>query len=72
MPRQIIDTESSKPAYQRRLALRWVIAAVLVIIAIFIAFEAWKAAGHHAANLGRVSPAPARAVSVVHRSRDAA
>jgi hypothetical protein len=31
MPRQIIDTESSRPAYQRRIAIQWIVIAVLVL-----------------------------------------
>ena len=56
MPRQIIDTESSRPAYQRRLAIRWIVAIVLVVIIVFVAFELWKASHHAPANLGLLSP----------------
>jgi hypothetical protein len=56
MPRQIIDTESSRPAYQRRLAVRWVIIVLVIVIALLAGFEFWKAGGHHAANLGLLSP----------------
>lgn len=55
MPRQIIDTESSRPAYQRRLTVRWIIVTVLVIILGFLAFEAWKASHPTPANLGLLS-----------------
>ncbi len=51
MPRQIIDTESSKPVYHRRLAIRWTIAIILIVIAAFVAFELWKAS-HHAVPVG--------------------
>jgi hypothetical protein len=34
MPRQIIDTESSRPAYRRRLIIRWSIVAIVVLLAI--------------------------------------
>jgi hypothetical protein len=55
MPRQIIDTESSRPAYQRRLAIRWIVGVVLVIILGFVAFTAWKASHPAPANLGLLS-----------------
>jgi len=42
MPRQIIDTESGRPAYRRRLALRWVIVAVLLLAAVLVAFRLWQ------------------------------
>jgi hypothetical protein len=46
MPRQIIDTESSRPAYVRRRARRWVI-SLLVFAAIVAAiwFLAHRAMG---------------------------
>ncbi len=71
MPRQIIDTESSRPAYQRRLAIRWAIVVLLIIVVVFVALEIWKAGGHHAANLGLLSPAHG-ALSVFHRRTYAA
>jgi hypothetical protein len=43
MPRQIIDTESSKPAYRRRLLVRWVIIIVLFIVAVLAAVRIWEA-----------------------------
>ena len=55
MPRQIIDTESSRPAYQRRLLARWIIASLAVIILGFLAFMAWKASHPTPANLGLLS-----------------
>ena len=51
MPRQIIDTESSKPAYHRRLTIRWIITFILIVIVAFAAFEFWKAS-HHAVSVG--------------------
>jgi hypothetical protein len=51
VPRQIIDTESSKPAYHRRLAIRWIVAIVLIVIIAFVAFELWRSS-HHAAAVG--------------------
>lgn len=46
MPRQIIDTESSRPAYVRRRARRWVI-SLLIFAAIVAAiwFLAHRAVG---------------------------
>jgi hypothetical protein len=43
MPRQIIDTESSKPTYRRRLLVRWAIIIVLFIIAVLAAVRLWEA-----------------------------
>jgi uncharacterized membrane protein YoaK (UPF0700 family) len=43
MPRQIIDTESSKPAYRRRLLVRWVIIIVLFVVAVLAAVRFWQA-----------------------------
>ena len=66
MPRQIIDTESSKPAYHRRLAIRWIVTIVLIAIVAFVAFELWRTS-HHAASLGLIGlswtdkPAPGNA-----------
>ncbi len=42
MPRHIIDTESSRPAYRRRLAVRWTIIIAVVVIVVFVVFEMWK------------------------------
>ena len=55
MPRQIIDTESSRPAYQRRLLVRWIVGCLVVIILGFLAFMAWKASHPTPANLGLLS-----------------
>ena len=44
MPRQIIDTESSRPRYVRRIVLTSVVAVivfVLVLVAIFMATGHW-------------------------------
>lgn len=43
MPRQIIDTESSKPAYRRRLLIRWTIIVVLFIAAVLACLRLWQA-----------------------------
>lgn len=51
MPRQIIDTESSKPAYQRRLAIRWIVTIVLIVIIVFVAVEWWRTT-HHPVPVG--------------------
>jgi len=42
MPRQIIDTESSKPAYHRRLVVRWIIILALFIVAVLAAVRIWQ------------------------------
>jgi len=42
MPRQIIDTESGRPAYRRRLTIRWVI-VVLILLAALIGLRLWQA-----------------------------
>ncbi len=62
MPRQIIDTESSKPAYHRRLAIRWIVTVVLIVIVAFIAFELWKTS-HHATPVGLIAPGNATRLS---------
>ena len=62
MPRQIIDTESSKPAYQRRLTIRWIIAIVVIVIVAFVAFELWRSS-HHSAPVGLVIPGKAARLS---------
>jgi hypothetical protein len=43
VPRQIIDTESSRPAYRRRLLVRWVIVLVLFIAAVLAGVRVWQA-----------------------------
>ena len=43
MPRQIIDTESGRPAYRRRVLTRWLIAIAVLVIAAFVAFKVWEA-----------------------------
>lgn len=43
MPRTIIDTESSKPAYRRRLLVRWTIIIVLFIVAVLAGVRVWQA-----------------------------
>ena len=65
MPRQIIDIESSRPAYVRRQILTAVIVIVAILLLIFAGYELWEA--KHAVPV-RVQPAnptvgPARAGS---------
>jgi hypothetical protein len=43
MPRQIIDTESGRPAYRRRLLVRSVIVLVLFIAAVLAGVRIWQA-----------------------------
>jgi hypothetical protein len=43
MPREIIDTESSKPAYRRRLLVRWAIIIVLFVAAVLAGIRVWQA-----------------------------
>jgi hypothetical protein len=52
MPRQIIDTESSRPAYRRRLTVRWVIIAFLIVLAFLAAWHFWQAIPHPIPNPG--------------------
>ncbi|MCL5258690.1 MAG: hypothetical protein M1314_02985 [Firmicutes bacterium] len=42
MPRAIIDTDSSRPAYVRRTALRWAAVAVILVLAAFIGYQMWR------------------------------
>lgn len=41
MPRQIIDTESSRPRYVRRLVVTWVVLALVVAVLLFLAFAVY-------------------------------
>jgi hypothetical protein len=41
MPRQIIDTESSRPRYVRRLVITWVILAVVVAVLVLAAIAVY-------------------------------
>ena len=38
MPRQIIDTESSRPQYVRRVVVTWVVLVILAVVLIVLAF----------------------------------
>jgi hypothetical protein len=54
MPRQIIDTESSRPAYRRRLAVRWVIMLLLCLVAVAAGIRFWQAS-HPRSGVGRAA-----------------
>jgi hypothetical protein len=54
MPRSIIDTESSRPAYRRRLAIRWIIVVVVILAAVAIGVHFWQASHPTMVNLGPV------------------
>lgn len=54
MPRQIIDTESSRPAYIRRNVMLAVVAAILLALVIVAVYELGFA-HHHAAGAAGVS-----------------
>jgi hypothetical protein len=41
MPRQIIDTESSRPRYVRRLVVTWIALAIIVVILVFVAIAVY-------------------------------
>jgi Na+/proline symporter len=41
MPRQIIDTESSRPRYVRRLVIAWAVAALVVIVLVVLAIAVY-------------------------------
>jgi hypothetical protein len=48
MPRQIIDTVSSRPRYVRRLVITWVALALAVIILIILVFAVYGRFGRPA------------------------
>lgn len=50
MPRQIIDVESSRPAYVRRRVVAWV---VVLVVAAAVAIAAWLIWGHQALPVAR-------------------
>jgi hypothetical protein len=64
MPRQIIDTESSRPAYERRVMLRWAIVLIVFIGLVLAGVAWWRAHGPpaHAAALAN----PGNAARVVN------
>lgn len=41
MPRQIIDTESSRPRYVRRVVVTVVLVVIAIAILLIVAFAAW-------------------------------
>lgn len=45
MPRQIIDVESSRPAYVRRRVTTWI---VVLVVAVAVAVVVWLGFGHPA------------------------
>ena len=45
VPRQIIDTETSRPRYVRRIVLTVVVAVLIVAVLLVLAFAGW---GHFA------------------------
>ena len=51
MPRSIIDTESSRPIYRKRLLRRWAIALVIAVV-VGLALALWLS---HRAPAARVS-----------------
>jgi hypothetical protein len=57
MPRQIIDTESSRPRYVRRVALTTAVVVVLVAAVLYLAYAVY-AAGHANAGRGGNTPSP--------------
>lgn len=46
MPRQIIDTESSRPRYVRRLILTWVFLAIVAVVLVLAAIAVYGRFGH--------------------------
>lgn len=61
MPRQIIDTESSRPAYNRRVAIRWTVIVLIIVIAVFVVMELLKS--HHPAAAGAAALLPGNLLS---------
>lgn len=56
MPRQIIDVESSRPRYVRRLVLVWAIVVIAAAAAAYLAYLAYEA--RHAGTPGGNAPSP--------------
>jgi len=46
MPRQIIDTESSRPRYVRRLVLTWLALAFLAVVLVLVAIAVYGRFAH--------------------------
>lgn len=61
MPRQIIDTESSRPAYVRRTIIRWTIVVLVIAIVAFFVIELLKS--HHPAAASAVLMLPGNLLS---------
>ncbi len=78
MPRSIIDTESSRPAYVRRTSIRWaVVVAVLIAILVAVYFTHFHQAPQHAATrllptIQETSPLGAESGAFPHRRSHAA
>jgi hypothetical protein len=53
MPRQIIDTESSRPRYVRRIVLTSILVLAIVALLLILAFAAWGMHPHTAAIPGK-------------------
>lgn len=61
MPRQIIDTESSRPAYIRRRIITWTIVVVVLLIVAFFVFELLRS--HHPATAAAILALPGNLLS---------
>jgi Na+/proline symporter len=48
MPRQIIDTESSRPRYIRRLIITWVVLAIVLAVLVLVAIAVYGRFGRPA------------------------
>lgn len=57
MPRQIIDTESSRPQYVRRVVVTWVVLVIVAVLLIVLAFALY---GRYSrpAHLATAAPRP--------------
>ena len=58
MPRQIIDTESSRPQYVRRVAIRS--ALIIIVVAALVYLAVWAYLGHRGAAPGKGNAPSAR------------
>ena len=50
MPRQIIDTESSRPQYVRRRIMTFIALAAMLILVAGLAWAGWHVYGPHPGN----------------------
>jgi hypothetical protein len=64
MPRQIIDTETSRPAYVRRQIITWVVAILVILIVAFFVLELLRS--HHPAAAGAAALFPGNLLSRVN------